>query len=176
MSLIKQSNTHQLEILPPRVPGLSEAIRLGNCPRRFTNWVLRRPKLSAIGMIAKTIFERLVLVSGWCSLEKFVTMPSTPHTHRVLQQLFLDFCLFWQGPGPLDSRPNGPGFLLCVVKYKVERFFLQRTFRTLPQGIITNCPDRSNLQGRSHLGLTKSKSKAKAGQSYSMNLTVGLTN
>ena len=70
----------------------------------FNNWHKRRPRLSALYVIAKPIFERLVLVSGRQSSAKIVIMPSRPHTHRShcscfsIPPLYLQILVFLRFP------------------------------------------------------------------------------
>ena len=83
-----------------RVPALS----LRDCAGSPNNFVLRSKKLSALGMTAKDICERLVLGSGPRRFVPFVIMSYAPTHTLLIRQLFLDIpCLF----APKLSR-SGP--------------------------------------------------------------------
>ena len=67
----------------------NKAICIGHCAKP-NNRDLRRPKLSAIDVTEKAIFDCLILVPGQHYLAPFVIMPYVPTPPPLTLQLFLD--------------------------------------------------------------------------------------
>ena len=62
-----------------------------DCAGRFNNCVPRRPKLSAIDITGRAIFERLYLVPGLCPIEPQVNCPHALPPPLLTPQPFLNF-------------------------------------------------------------------------------------
>jgi len=69
-------------------------VSIRDCAGSPNNRAVRCPKLSAIRVTAKTIFERLVLFPGTRHFAPFVTMPCAPTPLPFTLQLFLGFPVF----------------------------------------------------------------------------------
>jgi len=69
-------------------------VSITDCAGSPNNRAVRCPKLSAIRLTAKTIFERWVLFPGTCHLAPLVTMPSVPTPPPFTLQQFLGFPVF----------------------------------------------------------------------------------
>jgi len=81
-----------------RVPGLPIRDCAGSCNSRGQ----RRPKVSAIVVTAKAIFERLYLVLKLSTIEPRVNCPYAPTPPLATGRIFLDFCAI--------CFPSGPSF------------------------------------------------------------------
>ena len=82
----------------------SRWLSVTNCTKSLDNLISKNSEKNAICMTEIWIFERLVLVSGWCSEIKFTSMPSAPTHPPLILQIFLDRPVFfkfspcWLGP------------------------------------------------------------------------------
>jgi len=90
--------SHYATLPDPRVPGL----HIRYCAGSSNNLAPRCPKLSAIDVTEKALFERLYLVPGPRQFAPYVTMPSapTPPPLSHSQRLFLDFRAIFFSSGP----------------------------------------------------------------------------
>jgi len=81
---------------PERAPGLN----IRDCAGSLHNCVPRRPELNAIDVTAKTIFERLYLVSLRNNCEDLSPCPRHPHSHSSRCVYFSMFIQFFPRVAP----------------------------------------------------------------------------
>ena len=130
------------KILTARVSGTTPGLCIRDCARGCNHCAQMRAQLSAIGVIAKTFFERLYLVLGLRKIALCVSCPcASTQLRHIISQPFLDFCaiffpelpliflvitihqVIWPSPGISERAVPDPSIVITKIKTRSSTFW-----------------------------------------------------